>query len=261
MSYDAAGNIAWTAPGQPAVHDKLRPRQRQAAQKITRTYDAMNRLKTVVTPGGVADVTTNYYADGKVSSLVAANGTAGANPVTTTYSYNKRRLLTQETSAQAGYVYTLGYAYDANGFLANLTYPDTQVISYAPDALGRATKVATPGGTTYASGITYFANGAIKGFTYGNSVIHTMTQNARLLPARSLDQKGTLKVLDDNYVFDANGNVDIITDGSVPSTDVNNRTRDLGYDGLNGRWWRMRRSSGCTRHTPTMHTTTSSPRT
>ena len=230
VDYDAAGNIAWTAPGTGLTSATCDRGSVTAGQKITRSYDAMNRLLTVVTPGNVADVTTTYTADGKVASLVAANGAAGANPVTTTYSYNKRRMLTQETSAQAGYLYTLGYGYDANGFQSSLTYPDTQVVSFNPDALGRATKV-NAGTTNYATAITYFPNGAIAGFSYGNGVIHTMTQNARFLPSRSQDTKGTTKIIDDTYVYDANGNVDYMTDAAVASG-ATNRNVDLGYDAL-----------------------------
>jgi YD repeat-containing protein len=82
----------------------------------------------------------------------------------------------------------------------------------------------------YASAITYFPNGAIKGFTYGNGITHTLTQNLRQLPGNSLDKYGTQKTLDDTYVYDANGNVDRITDGLAAGP--NNRTRDLDYDGL-----------------------------
>jgi uncharacterized protein RhaS with RHS repeats len=109
-------------------------------------------------------------------------------------------------------VFSLAYGYNANAHLSQLTYPDNHVVSYAPDALGRATQVTGSGGLgtaqTYASGITYYPGGAIAGFTYGNGVVHAMTQNARKLPGRSTDTLGAFKVLDDTTVFDANGNVD-----------------------------------------------------
>ena len=98
--------------------------------------------------------------------------------------------------------------------------------------MGRATQVAVAGGgQVYASGISYWPNGAISGFTYGNGIVHTMTPDFRKLPARSLDQvPAGPKIIDDNYTYDANGNVDVLTD-ALPAG-ANNRSRDLGYDGL-----------------------------
>ena len=228
VDYDAAGNILWTADG-TALTTLVCNRSSVTAGQTTRGYDALNRLLTVTTPGNVANVSTTYTPDGLVASLVATNGSTGINPVTTTYSYNKRRLLTQETSAQTGlYSYALSYNYDGNGFLYSQGYPDNLVVTYSPDALGRATQVAEAGGTVYASGITYFANGAISGFSYGNGVVHTMTQNARQLPARSRDVKGTAVILDDSVAFDGNGNVTDITDQAQAGL----TTRGMGYDAL-----------------------------
>ena len=230
IEYDAASNIIWTAEGTNLTSTSDCQRASvTAGQKVSRTYDAMNRVTAVSTPGGTADVTTTYYADGAVNTLTAAN--PGGNNVTTTYTYNKRRLLTAESSTNgSSSLFTLGYGYNANGHLAALTYPDGKVVSYAPDALGRATAVTDNEGRTYASGISYFPNGAIQQFTYGNGIVHTMTKNARQLPSRSQDLDGSTKILDDTYAFDANGNVDYVTD-ALPAS-ATNRSRDLGYDAL-----------------------------
>ncbi|MFA6135727.1 MAG: Ig-like domain-containing protein, partial [Phycisphaerae bacterium] len=226
IDYDAAGNIAWTAEGTTLTTSQCNRGSVTEGQKTYRTYDARNRLIAVSTPGGTADVTTTYHADGAVESLTAAN--PGGHNVTTTYSYNKRRLLTSETSSNGATLYTLGYGYNANGHLGAITYPDAQTVSYLPDALGRATKVGVTGGTTYASAISYFPNGAISGFTYGNGAVHTMTQNTRRLPTRSRDVKGVNVILDDTYAFDGNGNVTDITD----QAQAGKTTRGMGYDGL-----------------------------
>ncbi|MFA6984817.1 MAG: Ig-like domain-containing protein [Arenimonas sp.] len=237
IEYDAAGNITWTAEGLALPLSTACNRESvTAGQKTVRTYDAMNRVIAVSTPGGTADLITTYEPDGLVSSLTAAN--PGGIIVTTTYSYNNRRLLTAETSNNNGEVlYGLGYGYNANGHLSELTYPDGQTVGYLPDALGRATKVGVTGGHTYASNISYFPNGAIRTFTYGNGIVHTMdhainptTQMSRQLPGRSRDLKGTSIILDDTYEFDKNGNVEHITDATPAGLD--NRSRDLGYDGL-----------------------------
>ena len=75
--------------------------------------------------------------------------------------------------------------------------------------------------------------------SYGNGIVHTMTQNARQLPARSLDSYGnggnTTKVLDDSFSYDANGNVLSLTDASNAPTADNRSWGVLAgtvYDGL-----------------------------
>ena len=61
----------------------------------------------------------------------------------------------------------------------------------------------------------------MSGFRYnacpgGVCITHTMTQNARGLPASVIDSNGTATYtpLSDTYVYDAHGNVLSITDGS-----------------------------------------------
>jgi RHS repeat-associated protein len=231
VDYDAAGNILWTADGTALTSLTCDRASVTAGQKSVRTYDALNRLTGIVTPGGAADVGTTYYADGLTATLSARN--PGSGYVVTSYSYNKRRLLSAESSANEATLFSLGYGYDANGFLSATSYPDGQVVTSSPDALGRATSIASasPGGQEYASNISYHPGGAISSFTYGNGLLHTMVQNARRLPARSWDRNaaGSTVVLDDNYAFDANGNVDYITDATAAN--ANNRSRDMGYDG------------------------------
>jgi uncharacterized protein RhaS with RHS repeats len=68
--------------------------------------------------------------------VTAAN--PGGFDVMTSYAYNRRRLLTSESSANGNIVYPLTYGYNPNGNLASLTYPDGETVSYSLDALGRA---------------------------------------------------------------------------------------------------------------------------
>jgi RHS repeat-associated protein len=223
MDYDAAGNIAWVATGTYLTSPVCDRDKVTDDMKVKRYYDSMNRLKSVVTPGHVADVTKTYTPDGLIESTVQANSANNGTLVTTTYAYNKRRLLQSETSAQTGwYSWPVQYTYDANGHLSSTTFPNSGIVfGYAPDALGRPTQVGS-----FASGISYYPNGAIKQFTYGNGVVHTMTQNLRGLPARSQDMNGSTPILDDSYTFDANGNVDDIIDQAQGTS------RGMAYDGL-----------------------------
>jgi RHS repeat-associated protein len=77
---------------------------------------------------------------------------------------------------------------------------------------------------SYATGISYHPNGAIASFRYGNSILHTLGQNARGLPEVSQDA-GIVK---DTYAYDANGNVTSITDGQEGGL----TNRGMDYDNL-----------------------------
>ncbi len=221
IDYDLASNVAWTAPSATLIDPNQCSRMSvPSADKTLRSYDAMNRVTAVATPGGTADLTYTYAPDGLVTQVTANN--PGNATVTTTYAYYKRRLLQQEIVSQPSASFTLGYSYTGNGHLSTLTYPDNQIVAYAPNALGQPTQVGS-----YAKSVTYYPNGAIKQFSYGNDVVHTMTQNTRLLPARSRDAGATV-VLDDSYDFDANGNVTDITDQAQAGL----TTRGMAYDGL-----------------------------
>ena len=229
VDYDTAGNIAWSADGQlssgmsAAACSNDRVAVPITARRIV-NYDTQNKPLSVTSSGGAANVTTTYEADGMVRTLVASNG---PDVVTTQYSYNARRLLTRETlQVNALLPWTFDYAYNGAASLSSQTYPGGLLVGYAPDALGRPTQVGS-----FASGVTYYPNGAISGFTYGNGIVHTMTQNARLLPAGSLDAYGTTKILDDAYDYDANGNVVSMID-ALPATGDNRTRTGATYDGL-----------------------------
>ena len=230
---DAAGNLWWSAAGLnlPSTSDCNFAEAQSSGRKVTRSYDARNRLHQLLFPDGRGDQLWTYTPDGLPLQLTAWNDVGGGAPVVSDYVYNKRRLLTGESIHLPNwYVWGLGYGYDANGSLASQTYPTGLAITYAPNALGQATQARDQSGYYYASGASYHPNGAIKQFTYGNGLTHTMTQNARQLPARVISGGGAL---DYDYGYDANGNVGHIYDyipdltpGSTP------KHRWMSYDGL-----------------------------
>lgn len=224
MDYDAAGNLSWSASGQNFPSTTVCDTASVAeSSKAIRTYDVRNRLLNLNFPDGLGDQVLTYFPDGLPETITAYNS-GGWTQSATSFAYNKRRLLESETLAQTnGPSWTLGYAYSANAHPASVTYPSGLIVDYAPNALGQATKAGT-----YATGVSYFSNGAIEQFTYGNGLVHTLTQNVRGLPYRSLDTFGSAAVLDDSYDFDGNGNVASITDG-LPGA---RGTRTLVYDGL-----------------------------
>ncbi|KFN40982.1 RHS repeat domain-containing protein, partial [Arenimonas oryziterrae] len=172
VNYDAAGNIDWSADGTALTSLTCDRNAVVATAKTTRTYNSMNRVTAVTTPGNTANMAMTYKPDGLLATIAAAN--PSNKTVTTTYGYNKRRLPTDELSDNAGVQHSIFYYYDANAHLSSLKYPNGWEIAYAPDALGRATEVRVPSGQIFANAVTYFPNGAISGFFYGNGVKHTM---------------------------------------------------------------------------------------
>lgn len=226
MHYDGAGNLDWSAAGLnlTSTTSCQDTDASIAARKVTRTYDARNRLKTLNFPDTKGNQTWTYFPDGLPASIAVTNPNV-ANPTLTSYAYNRRRLLTGESLNHLGgtTVWGAGYGYDANGALKIQTYPSGLSIDYAPNALGQPTQAGT-----YATGVSYYPNGAIAQFTYGNGIKHTLTQNVRQLPDRSLDDYGTSKFLDDSYDYDQNGNVAAISDGLTG----NRGNRTMTYDEL-----------------------------
>ena len=205
MGYDEAGNMTWSAAGLdlPSTTSCDRPAAEASGRVVRRTYDARNRVATLRFPDHNGDVDYTYTLDGLVQQAVAYND-GGTTTATSTYQYNKRRLLTGEALAQTGFApRTIGYGYSPNGHLAGQSYPSGLFIDYAPNAMGQATRAGT-----YATGVTYYPNGGIKQFTYGNGIVHTTIQNARRLPWRSVDGN----ILGLETTFDANGNVTALAD-------------------------------------------------
>lgn len=218
--YDGAGNVAWTAGGLPLGDTASCDTQAAygSSQRTDRTYDARNRVRTLVFQDGNGNQVWNYTNDGKPSYVTTTND-AGASQVVNEYHYFQRGLLKEERSQQTGdAVWALTYQYDRNGALASQVYPSGLTVDYAPNALGQPTRAGT-----FATGVNYWPNGGMSQFTYGNGIVHSMLQNARLLPARVSDGG----VLDDSYSYDQNGNVTQITDAVTPSY-----SRSMEYDGL-----------------------------
>lgn len=232
MGYDGNRNMTWSAAGLPvtaACSDtgnttEINPR------KVTRGYDARNRVTTLSFPDGRGNQIWSYVADGMPATITTYASAFDTSPAVNSYSYNRRRQITSESLTQgASEVWSLGYTYDVNGHLATQTYPDSQVVTYSPNALGQATE-ASP----YVTAVSYYPNGATKQFTYGNGVVHTLVQNARQLPERSFDCAAVGascaladRRLDLSYSYDETGNVVGVTDNYD-----GRQTRSMTYDGL-----------------------------
>lgn len=224
--YDNAGNVSWSAAGLALPDAAIcnRTEAQASGRVVTRTYDARNRIKNLSFPGGLGNQVWSYKPDGLPSSVRTANG-GGSLPLYSTYTYNKRRLPEGESNTDLATLSdSAAYQYDRHGNLGQLRYPSLLAIDYVPNALGQPTTVRDSNGAIHASAIGYYPNGALRTFAYGNGVVHTMTQNARQLPLRSVDAG----VLDLQTTYDGNGNVAQIKDLGRGDQ----YTRSMEYDDL-----------------------------
>jgi len=219
MAYDSANNLAWSAEGQviPDTDTTCAQGQVLAADKTTRGYDSLNRLKTVLPPAGTQSTSYTYDDLGNLKTSSSGISTWSAT-------YNKRGMLTGESLLLVGQnPWAIGYAHDTYGHLSLIQYPDGESVSYAPDALGRATRVGS-----YLTNIKYFPNGEVSQFDYANGAAYVADQNSRQLLSSFSYGLGGTEQLSKEMDYDPNGNITGIIDWI-------DRTRDktFGYDPLN----------------------------
>lgn len=214
---DAANNTTWRASGLTLTTLVCNPGSVPLANQVKYTYDKRNRLLTTSFGDGSPGITRTYKPDGLISSVAS-----GAS--TWTYSYNKRRLLTEENLVSNGASYIIRWGYNPYGHTSQLTYPDGAVVSYAPNALGEATQVS---GYVQPNTVSYHPNGGVARYTLANGTVHTQTQNDRGLPLRNADAGVTA----DRYSYDANGNITAITD-EQQGISTRSMAGPTDYDGL-----------------------------
>ncbi|WNO10573.1 PQQ-binding-like beta-propeller repeat protein [Teredinibacter sp. KSP-S5-2] len=198
--YDDEGNRIRTYVGEsdilPVTHE----------EKTIYTYDELDRIKTITYPRGDS---TGYVYDlnGNVERISTEDSVLD-------YVYDKNNNLKSETLTltmefDAPRVYSTQYTYDLLDNLASIQYPSTLLVDYAPDPLGRATKVGI-----YASTIHYYPSGQVKSFTSGNGVVTDVTLDDRLMTKQI--NVGT-DVVQLGYNYGATGNTRSIVN-SLDST-------------------------------------------
>lgn len=225
QDYDASGNLLWTfrSAGSTSATD-CSFSDAVVSGRITRTYDARNRLSTITHPDGVGDQIWSYTPDGKTSQILTYSYLGSTTPTVNSYAYNKRRLLVGESLGTQ----SVGYAYDRHGALSTQVYPSGLSISYLPNALGQAKEVRDSTGFGYITNVSYHPDGSPKQFTYGNGIQRNATTNLRGLPLRITDSLGGVKPLDIEYAYDPSGNIGSIVDHSTSAR----QARQMTYDGL-----------------------------
>jgi YD repeat-containing protein len=217
MDYDDANQMVGVAKGQsPGTGCAALP----VGAKIASTYDSLGRLTLVDFPGGTPDINYTYDNNSKVTRN--QRGIADWR-----YTYDNADNLTEEKLLIDGRSYATSYEYDGLGAVAYQTFPTGRRVDFAPNGLGRATKVQHVGGVTYAAGMTYHPNGDVDNITFGNGFIRDTALNNRQELAAIHVGNGANTVMDLSYGHDANNRITSITDGVAAS-----ENRAFTYDGL-----------------------------
>lgn len=236
FSCDKAGNVA----------------SKTDARSVTVTYghDAINRRTSAVYSGAPAETALYGYDATANGNLGIGRLTAAQNDgADVALKYDARGQVIVDARVIGGVNYSTGYAYDAAGRLATLTYPGGRTVTYARNAAGDITGVSTtaPGGSpeTVATAITWEPFGPLATLTHGNGVTEL----------RSYDADGYLtniavgSLFSRSYARDAAGRITGITDSDplrsetygydnadrLTAADGPYGSRDYGYDAVGNR--------------------------
>jgi YD repeat-containing protein len=168
-------------------------------------YDTRDRLTSIDYEDNSLDATFSYYPDGSLQS--ESNSQSSRS-----YIYDANNNLIREDITIASDAYALQYSPNNYDHIDSVTYPSSRVISFSPDPQGRPTQ-ATP----YVTGISYRSDGLPATISYANGHTSSYGFNSRLLldsvavNGASSAFGNSFNALDKSYLYDAAGNIDLIT--------------------------------------------------
>lgn len=201
----------------------------------TYAYDTLNRKTSEnITSSAATDITYVYDScTNGVGRLCTATVDDGA---TTTYTYDILGRVRTETKTISGTSYVTTYAYDRQGGVTSVTYPDGSEANYTFDIAGGLETVTFDdvhgsATETVVSNVAYGPHGKVTSVTYGNGVTSTWTYDAgELYRLSAIDTLAGATVLQDfSYSYDNVGNITSIVDASSLYAGI---TYAYGYDDL-----------------------------
>jgi len=142
-------------------------------------YDALSRITTKTFPAASVENVTYAYDDstpgrhgiGRLASITDQSGS-------TSFEYDARGNVVQETRTIAATAYVTNYVYDPADRLTQMVYPSGRIMNYVRGAMGRvvaattqANAAAAPAAIAY--NIAYKPFGPIAAMSYGNGLNRT----------------------------------------------------------------------------------------
>lgn len=194
----------------------------------TYAYDGIGRLASIT--AGTASETFAYdtctNGKGRLCGADLPNGTID-------YTYETdgrvRNRVDGITVAGVTTAFASGYAYDAFGRLAKITYPNGEAANYAYSFDQASAMTVTIGGVTsnVVTGVVYEPYGPMSGWTYGNGLLrsHVYDLNRRIIGLST--KNGTVALQSLAYAYNANDLITQITNGVDASLNLG-----FGYDEL-----------------------------
>jgi len=195
-SYDADGNVATRVA--PQANQFTTTQQ----TTTTYTYDGLNRVLQVA-HANPSNAAASYSYDGTAISgctgisiptlsspqnLIGRRSAMCTQQSTSSFSYDPMGRLWAEARSvgfSAPVTYTTGYTYWKDGSLDTLTYPSTDVVTYAVGRAGRVTQISDSNNTFVAAPSTppmYTPNGALANMGQGSGITTNNIYNDRLQP-------------------------------------------------------------------------------
>ena len=198
----------------------------------TYTWDALDRM-TSRTAGGVTETFTydeGTYGKGRLTRINDAPGQ-------TVFTYSAAGELLSQAATISGVTYTTTWAYDPQGRLTGMTYPNGEALQYAYDPYGRVSRISRWAGGTWVTLADSFlyqpATERLYAWRYGNGLARMVTLDTDGRVAQ-LQSPGVHNLI---YGYTPNTNtIGTLTDNVYPTL-----TASFGYD-LNDRLTSVNRS-------------------
>lgn len=174
VAFDAASRMTWSAAGTNVGTISSTDCSYSAvpdAEKTAYRYDKRGRVTLIDYADSSGDVTRDYDDAGHLTSV--------RNPTATlTYTYNKRGLIESQklglASSSSPKTLIMSTGYDALGHVANETFPDDSIVTYAPNAWGEDTRVGN-----FATITERHPTGAIRFASFQNGLNFSTTLDSR----------------------------------------------------------------------------------
>ncbi|QHP67453.1 hypothetical protein EI171_08440 [Bradyrhizobium sp. LCT2] len=205
------------------------------SQVINRTYDALSRMLTEDYTGQAGTEVTLTYDNctNGIGYLCSASSTSA----TTTNAYDILGRVTSATTTILGGKYNMQYAYDRQGNVTGLTYPNSTQVNVTYGRPGYPTRVQrkASGGSfsDIVSSIDYSPADQIKTMIFGSGASTTRSYDTNAVYRLSQMKtygKGGSKIQNFAYTYDPVGNITQLTNYANASTSA---VLSYSYDALN----------------------------